>query len=765
MFLRRRLPSLALLFCLLLPAAARAEPREFSGGSLIIPMDLTYQDRGLFQAYGLLFQLLRQGITVHWVIDPGKVWHHARCDAVGDLCDWDCEEEGSGVKCPYPTASPDFYAAARVLWDDRDARPPGTAITLHGYRGGPFVIDASEASAARDIIDVWNDPTAWDYHPWARRTVGGVVSVHEATATFTGDVRKVMNAAPTIAVFSDGNEDIATGYLRAAGIPQSSGAEFPAAKCQAGGCGPGTANPDMLTVESVMGEMGTCDAPDTNHRNGALFTADGVPAYCQIMSMHWNVAARETVKCGGANCPATADACAGVPITYHGHEVVAEVREFLQHRTHFFAQCQAVNAYENTVPNPAWPFLDDEGRRGHFLTTEGTPPDCPCADADFQCVTGGCDGGTRDCCVPRDLKERGAGYMIAAQPASGSLQILHPEVPYMQMDGAFATVGGSEPAYNLSTTLGSTYINDLDVTFITGPDGPGVADVWMTGYIDGDCSIVEDDVWVPENCNKGKVSYLGGHEYSVNLPVSANGASQGTRLFLNALFEADCVSAEGQPRLALSWLGELAVPASDATLPVTRRFTVHFTNTGGGGALDAVLRVRHPAALSPIPAFEDGATVGDGELSWSLGNLGAQGSATPPASGSRWFEAAFPALGDFNFEAELTYRVGVSDLRVTQPVTVRVLLDSDGDLVPDELDPWPLDPLRCGDADADGCDDCAEEGTCDPDPDAGPDAGPDGRKNASGDCSCRAGQGSGPVTALWFVVVCLLALGARRRRR
>mgnify|MGYP000970339225 CR=1 FL=1 len=748
-----------------MPAPGRAAPREFPAGSLIIPMDLTYQDHGMFQAYGLLFQLLRQGVTVYWVIDPGKVWHHAPCDAAADPCDWDCEEEGSGVKCPYPTASPDFYAAARVVWDDQDARPPDTAITLHGYRGGPFVIDAAEATAAREIVDAWNDPTTWDDHPWARRTVVGVVSVHEATAAFTGDVRKTMSAAPTIAVFSDGNEDIATGYLRAAGIPQSSGAEFPAAKCQAGGCGPGTANPDMLTVESVMGEMGTCDAPDQNHRNGALFTPEGQPAYCQIMSMHWNVTARETVKCGGANCPATQGECGGVPITYHGHEVVAEVREFLQHRTHFFAECQAVNAYENTVPEPAWPFLDDEGRRGHFLTTAGTPPDCPCADADFQCVTGGCDGGTRDCCIPRDLKERGAGYMIAAQPASATLQILHPEVPYMQMDGAFATVGGSEPAYNLSETLGSTYINDLDVTFITGPDGPGAADVWMTGYIDGDCSIVEDDVWIPEDCNKGKVSYLGGHEYSVNLPISANGASQGTRLFLNALFEADCVSAEGQPNLSLSWIGELAVPATEATLPVTRRYTVHFTNTGGGGALDAVLRVRFPTALAPLPAFEDGATVGDGELAWTVGGIGAQGSTTPPASGSRWFEAAFPALGDYDFEAELTYRVGVSDLRVTQPVEVRVLVDSDGDLVPDELDPWPLDPLRCGDDDGDGCDDCAADGTCDPDPDAGPDGGDDPAGDASGDCSCRAGTGGGPVpvTALWLLAGVLIVVRPRRR--
>ncbi|UJR82232.1 Hypothetical protein I5071_42970 [Sandaracinus amylolyticus] len=338
-------------------------------------MDLAYQDTGLFQAYGLVFQLLRQDVRVHWVIDPDKTWHHAPCDTPGDECAWDCGEEGSGIKCSYPTASPDFYAAARVLWDgDGDAE--GTTITRHGYRGGPFVIDAADATRARAIIEAWNDPATWDASPWARRTVFHVVTVHEATEAFVGDVRKEMLAAPTIAVFSDGNEDIATGYLRAAGIPQSSGAEFPAARCAAGACGPGTANPDMLTVESVMGDMGTCDAPDLDHRNGALFTDDGVPAYCQIMSMHWGVADRETVRCDGGACPATQAECSGETFTYHGHEVVAEVRQFLSFPTHFFAECQAVNAYENTVPNPATPTRATTARsrgRARPRTTGPTP--------------------------------------------------------------------------------------------------------------------------------------------------------------------------------------------------------------------------------------------------------------------------------------------------------------------------------------------------------------------------------------------------------
>jgi hypothetical protein len=383
----------------------------------------------------------------------------------------------------------------------------------------------------------------WAANPWAARTVFHVVTVHETTAPFTGNVARTMIAAPTIAVFADGNENIATGYLRAAGIPQSNGSEFPSAKCGAANCGPGTANPDMLTEKAIMGDLGTCDAPNLDHRNGALFKANGDPAYCQIMSMHWDVKEREKVQCNGGTCPATQNACAGQPITYNGHEVVAEVREFLQHGVHFFAECQAVDAYENTVPNPAWPYLDDDGRDGHFLTTTGTPPACPCSDADYQCVTDGCGAGN-DCCLPKPQTWQNLpGYEVAAQPQTGTVQVLRPEIPYNQIDGEFGTTGGSEPAYNLSAFLGTTYKNNRQVTLLTGPNGPGAQDLWMTGYLDGCGDIVLKPGGVPrDGACQGKISYLGGHQYQTTVPVQSGSQSLGTRLFLNALFEAQCVT-------------------------------------------------------------------------------------------------------------------------------------------------------------------------------------------------------------------------------
>ena len=721
----------ALIACAVLGGSrpAAAAPREFAAGSLIIPMDLAYQDRGLLQAYGLLFQLLRQGVPVAWAIEPTKTWHAAPCNTAGDLCAWDCAIEGSGVKCPYPTASPDFRAAAEVVWDPSVAR--GTAISSHAYRGGPFVIADDDVAQARPIIDAWNDRTLWPAAPWAQRTVFQVVTVHAATAPFSATVLRELRAAPTIAVFSDGNEDIATAYLRAAGIPQSNGREFPADKCAAGGCGPGTTNPDMLTVPGVAGDMGTCATPSSDHKNGALFTADGVPAYCQIMSMHWNVTDREKVQCGGGNCPATQAQCGNQAITYHGHEVVAEVREFLHYPVHFFAECQAVNAYENTTPNPAWPFLDDEGRDGHFLTTTGNPPACPCTDAAFSCVVGGCAGA--DCCLPRDIKERGAGFMIGARPPT--VKVRRPDVPYNQLDGRFDTIGGSEPSYNLSAYLATRYKNDREVVLLTGPMGPGVDDVWMSGYADGECDIGPPIPLVPgkpapaappdEPCANGKVSYLGGHAYSTSVPVSQNGNTQGARLFLNALFEADCVTTAGQPALSLS-----LTPATvlTATVPVEQAFAATYTNAASGAALDAVMTVKVGTGVTIVAAPD--ATIAGDTATWTVGSIGGvpgvQGD--PPATASAPLTLRFPGYGTYQVTLDMSFRAGLTTLRAptaVATVTVRVPGAGGGD--------------------------------------GGLDGGGTGGGGASGGCCDGGGGGSERAGAAALALLVLGALGRRRR--
>lgn len=364
----------------------------FPPGTLVIPMDTDYQDDGMLEAFGLVYALLLEGTPIHWTILPDK--------SHGDV---------------------DFTATAEDL-------ATGADIGEHGYRGGPFVISADDAEAVLPIVEAW-------------QAANPDTTVHRATEEFSAHVARRLLTAPTIAIFADGNEDIARKYLLAAKIPDSTGdATWP------------DDSPDLLDVDEIAGP--SLDV----HDDGALFGADGQPAYCQLMSMHWAV-----------------DDAAANP------EVVAEVRSYLGYSTHFFAECQAVNAFENLEPY------------GHFLTPNGLE--------------------------------------ITDQP--DALDYFRMDTPFGQIDGEFATVGGSEPSYTVPA--GDAYYQD-DTVLITSSDSPeGVQDVWMTGFIDGECPAS-----ATECPGAGKVSYLGGHEYDTSLPISAHPTTQGARVFLNSLFEAPC---------------------------------------------------------------------------------------------------------------------------------------------------------------------------------------------------------------------------------
>src|SRR5262249_47877008 len=147
-----------------------------------------------------------------------------------------------------------------------------------------------------------------------------------------------------------------------------------------------------------------------------------------------------------------------------------------------------------------------------------------------------CNGAA--CCMPKpDTWKNIPGYEVAMQPSSADVKVLRPDVPYNQIDGAFGTTGGSEPAYNLSTYLGTMYKNNRQVTLLTGANGPGDQDLWMSGYLDGCDDIIFNEAGgARHHACGGKISYLGGHEYRTDVPLTSGSQSQGTRLFLNALF-------------------------------------------------------------------------------------------------------------------------------------------------------------------------------------------------------------------------------------
>ncbi|HUT77271.1 MAG TPA: hypothetical protein VM285_06270 [Polyangia bacterium] len=382
----------------------------FEQGSLIIPMDIDYQDVGMLQAYGLVYQLLKNDINVHWLIRTPK--------ALGDA---------------------DFVASAVDVSTSDE-------VVEHGYRGGPFAIAADDASAALAVVDAWQ--------------ADHVTTVHQVTASFIGPVSRTMRKTPRIGILANGQELISFEYMNAAGVPDSLDQPWPTAK---DGTGEYLGYPDVLSVAEVRGPT------DTDDKDGALFDEDGEPVFCELMTMHWDVADRD-------------------------EEAIAEIREYLHYPVHFFAECQSVNAVENAV-------------NGHFLTPNG--------------------------------------YIMDEKP--DEVDVVHPYLPFSQMDGVFQTVGGSEPSYTLPE--GDSYF-DEGVVMLTETGSPiGYRDVWMTGYLDGACVI---DVPIekgggrgpgPRDDCPGKISYLGGHKYSTKTPISENPDAQGTRFFLNALFEADCITA------------------------------------------------------------------------------------------------------------------------------------------------------------------------------------------------------------------------------
>src|ERR1051325_3213654 len=126
--MKRRVLGWVVAGSLLTTSTARAD--TFAPGSLVIPMDTTYQDNGMLKAFGLVYALLRNDVPVQWVIRPGKA--HLGAD--------------------FTTSAVDHKTRA--------------VINSHGYRGGPWVISSTDAAKAMPIIDAW-------------QTANPAVAVHE----------------------------------------------------------------------------------------------------------------------------------------------------------------------------------------------------------------------------------------------------------------------------------------------------------------------------------------------------------------------------------------------------------------------------------------------------------------------------------------------------------------------------------------------------------------------------------------------------------
>ena len=540
----------------------------FDTGSLIIPMDTDYQDNGMFKAYGLIYQLLLNNITIHWAIREDKLMGES----------------------DFTTSAVDYQTNAE--------------INAHEYRGGPFIISANRSSEALPIIDDWQ--------------IEHNVTLHQVTESFEAPVSTHLVAAPTIAVFADGKEDVAFGYLNAAGIPDSLGQPWPDDRDRSLQY-PGF--PDILDFDEVAG------ADYDNNHDGALFDQNRNPIYCQIMTMHWKVwdeDHEDAARNDGA---------------------VKEMRAFLEHPVHLMAECQAVNAIENS-------------QYGHFLTPNG--------------------------------------FLIGERPRD--VEFFNSDTPFGQMDGEFETIGGSEPAFSLPE--GDAYF-DSGVVMITEAGTPiGTNDIWMTGYKDGACRIKPEP---DEECTEppGKISYLGGHKYKTDLPISRKPDSQGTRLFLNSLFEAPCATLSGQPVVLLTKSATQVSTSGEVTFELT------YQNRGPGVITDVTVSDILPEGVIFISSSSEEVQESDGRVFWEETSLGEWDGGTLSIT------VELQDFGSYENTASITYNVGMNQRVVTSNTTTSFYQqDSDEDGIPDVIEQEGCTNPELADTDEDGFSDSEDFCPC-----------------------------------------------------
>ncbi|HSQ88299.1 DUF7507 domain-containing protein, partial [Romboutsia sp.] len=150
--------------------------------TLIVPMDSTYQNNGMYKAYGLIFRLLYENIIqannlaydpiyVYWAIDPNKT----------ALTTIDFTATTKGYNTPLVSG-------------------------VHQYSGGPFIIQSDNLAYVKTLIDTWN----------ANNTP--VVTIHELVNQATINTIAKLIRPPRVSV-EDKNAGIPIEYLNAAGIP------------------------------------------------------------------------------------------------------------------------------------------------------------------------------------------------------------------------------------------------------------------------------------------------------------------------------------------------------------------------------------------------------------------------------------------------------------------------------------------------------------------------------------------------------------------
>jgi len=457
-----------------LPLKALAYERNFPAGSIIIPMDASYQPEthgGLLEAYGLVYYLLDYqdpnsecmiAAAVTPATDEDVIACQADCADSDTACEQACIDEEQ-EKCRDVTVSwvingdkttvdgidlviedttlprvADGIDAVVKLYNHDDttseltfnaAEIPADTVKKITYRGSLWIIDVDElADGVEAQVYALINSASWD-----------AVNVHVAQVPFAAPVfRDMLGTPPKIALMNSGedktkgNASILESYLRLAGICSDSY--------------------EIVTPNEIAG----LSSDLTGTPIDPVLGPDG-PGYDFLWAPHWD---------GEKNYDGTGNYA-------HRDNVVGQIREFLQTGTGMLAECASIETFEHNS-------------NGHFLTTKGLGHNGVDVKDETHVVY------TNVEVAYSQIGDFSGGF----DPEGGHLhnwRPYHDGDPY-NFDPDFPNVDQGKSVYNHTVKRFTTDTNGTDT----------VDDDWdyfVGGYTDG-------------NTDFGYVVYLGGHSYA-----------------------------------------------------------------------------------------------------------------------------------------------------------------------------------------------------------------------------------------------------------
>ncbi|MBL4939644.1 MAG: SprB repeat-containing protein, partial [Lutibacter sp.] len=185
------LTFLGLLFSII-TVNGQSVPTNFDAGAAVIDMGITPQtDNNALKPYGLVYELVTEGIPVNWIINPTKNFANANSDS---------------------SSSTTVIGGADLIVSGKTTRTGTVSTGTKTLTSGSFLIAAEYIAAAGSIIETWitNNP--------------GLTVYWQLDAITNAPVIGVITNFPNVVVYStDGSvSDIEEGFYQRAGIYNTS---------------------------------------------------------------------------------------------------------------------------------------------------------------------------------------------------------------------------------------------------------------------------------------------------------------------------------------------------------------------------------------------------------------------------------------------------------------------------------------------------------------------------------------------------------------